>query len=229
MREPGAASAPTRVLVVDDRELFRIGLRGLLADEGFVVRDADSTEEALRRLPSFLPQVVVVGVNRPGPSGVEATRRLLAEAPGTAVLLLSVVADDEEVVQAVRAGAAGHLLKSAELAQIVAGIRSVAAGQSALSPHAARTLIEQIRLDAERVAATAALEAPRLSERERQVLALLAAGCDNSQIAGTLFVSRSTVKNHVSRVLEKLEVDNRVQAATYAIRAGLVDGLLPSD
>jgi DNA-binding NarL/FixJ family response regulator len=213
-----------RVLVVDDHELFRIGLRQLLEAEGFEVAAATSAEAALRRLPSLAPHVVVMGVNASAGSVVEDIRLVLEAAPGTAVLMLATVADDEQLLQAVKAGAAGYLLKDSELAQIVAGIRAVAAGHSALSPHAARVLIDHVRHRAEPKPAASAAEPRDLSARELQVLSLLATGYDNSQIGDTLLVSRGTVKKHVSRLLEKLEVDNRVQAATFAIHAGLVDG-----
>jgi DNA-binding NarL/FixJ family response regulator len=212
-----------RVLVVDDHELFRIGLRQLLEAEGFDVAAATSAKAALRRLPSLAPHVVVMGVNPPAGSAVEDIRLVLEAAPGTAVLMLTIVADDQQVLRAIKAGAAGYLLKDAELAQIVAGIRAVAAGHPALSPHAARVLIDHVRHHAEPKPAASAAEPRDLSARELQVLSLLATGCDNSQIGETLYVSRSTVKKHVSRLLEKLEVDNRLQAATFAIRAGLVD------
>jgi DNA-binding NarL/FixJ family response regulator len=216
-----------RVLVVDDHELFRIGLRQLLEAEGFEVADADSAEAAVRRLPGLLPDVVVIGVNLPGRSGVEATRRVRQAAPATAVLMLTIAADDQQVLQAVKAGAVGYLLKDSELAQIVEGIRAVATGHSALSPQVACTLIDYIRHRADHEAVAALPEPRELSERERQVLCLLASGCDNSQIGDMLFVSRSTAKNYVSRLFEKLEVDNRVQAAAYAIRNGLVEGNAP--
>jgi DNA-binding NarL/FixJ family response regulator len=209
-----------RVLVVDDHKRFRVVLRELLEDEGLEVADAGSTEAALRRLPGLTPHVVIVGVNLPRPAGVEAVRVLSAAAPAAALLVLALVADDEHVLQAARAGAVGYLLKDARLAQIVTAIRSIVAGQSSLSPRAARVLIEQLRRDAEQEAAAAAR---RLSEREREVLWLLAAGCDNSQIGDILLVSCSTVKHHVSRVLQKLHVDDRLQAATYALRSGLID------
>jgi DNA-binding NarL/FixJ family response regulator len=214
---------PLRVLVVDDHELFRIGLRQLLEEEGLEVRDAGTVDEALRRLPSLAPDIVVLGVNlRTGPV-FEATRRVREAAPGTAVLVLALLADNEQVVEAVRAGAVGYLLKDAELPQIVAGIRTAASGQAMLCPQAAGALIDHVRTGAERESPAPAPEPHHLSARERQVLALLASGCDNSQIGDRLYVSRSTVKNHVSRLLEKLEVENRVQAATYAIRTGLID------
>jgi two-component system response regulator DevR len=218
-----------RVLVLDDHELFRIGLRQLLESEGFVVADAGSAEPALRRLPSLSPDVVVMGVNVPGGSELDATRLIRHAAPAAAVLMLPIVADDEHVLQAVKAGAVGYLLKESELGQIVAGIRAVAAGRSALSPQAGRALIDHIRSSADHEAIVPA-PAPRLlSERERQVLSLLASGRDNAEIGEALFVSRSTVKNHVSRIFEKLAVDNRVRAAAYAIRNGLVEGDERSD
>jgi DNA-binding NarL/FixJ family response regulator len=222
-------NSSTRVVVIDDHEMFRIGLRQLLASEGFWVTDAVSTEAAVRRLPGLRPDVVVIGLNAPGTSGAEATRLVRAAAPAAAVLMLTLTAGEEQVLEAVRAGAAGYLLKHSELPQIVAGIQAVAAGQSALSPQAARVLIDHIHAHAEREATASSAEPSALSERERQVLGLLASGCDNSQIGDVLFVSRSTVKNHVSRLFEKLGVENRVQAAAYAIRNGLADGEVSSN
>jgi DNA-binding NarL/FixJ family response regulator len=212
-----------RVLVVDDHELFRIGLRQLLESEGFEVADAGSAEAALRRLPGLGPDVVVVGVNRPGAAGDGAMRLIEEAASAAAVLMLALVADDEQVLEAVRAGAVGYLLKDSELGQIVAGIRSAAAGHAALSPQAGRVLIDYARYRAGDESAAPCAQRHDLSERERQVLSLLASGCDNAEIGDVLFVSRSTVKNHVSRLFEKLEVENRVQAAAYAIRNGLVE------
>jgi NarL family two-component system response regulator LiaR len=212
-----------RVLVVDDHELFRIGLRRLLESEGFEVADAGSAEAALRRLPGLAPDVVVIGVNRPGTPGSGAMRLIEEAASAAAVLMLALVADDEQVLEAVRAGAAGYLLKDSELGQIVAAIRSVAAGHAALAPQAGRVLIDHVRHRADDEDAVPCPQQHHLSERERQVLSLLATGCDNAQIGDILFVSRSTVKNHVSRLFEKLEVDNRVQAAAFAIRNGLVE------
>jgi two-component system nitrate/nitrite response regulator NarL len=213
-----------RVLVVDDHELFRLGLRELLESEGFDVQDAGSAEAALRRLPSLSPEVVVIGLNLPGPSGAETARMVRQTAPAAAVLILALVADDEHVLQAIRAGAVGYLLKNSELAQIVASIRAVARGHSALCSEAARALINHVQSRADNEAAAPSPDSLRLSAREREVLSLLARGRDNAEIGDVLFVSRSTVKNHVSRLFEKLAVENRVQAAAYAIRHGLVDG-----
>jgi DNA-binding NarL/FixJ family response regulator len=214
--------AALRVLVVDDHELYRSGLGALLEDEGFDVAAVASGEEAVSALRSFRADVVVMDLNMPGMSGIEATRRVLGEHPGVSVLMLTINRDDDRVLEAVRAGASGYLLKDAELDDIVEGIRAAAAGHAVLAPAAAGVLMARLRRDP---GPTPAPPGPplSLSSRERQVLALLARGCDNAEIGRKLFVSPSTVKHHVSRVLGKLGVENRHQAAVYAIRHGLVD------
>jgi two-component system nitrate/nitrite response regulator NarL len=212
-----------RVLVVDDSELFRTGLRSLLASEGFDRADSPGGAAAIERVRTFAPHVVLMDLRMPGMSGIEATRLVLEVAPATAVMMFTGSDDCAEMLEAVRAGASGYLLKDAEIPEIVKAIRAAAAGYSTFAPEVAGALAANVRenLVAERPAAAAA--APPLSAREREVLALLAAGCDNVAIARQLYISPSTVKNHVSRLLEKLGVDNRVQAAGYAIRHGLVD------
>ena len=219
-----AGNRRLRVLVVDDHDLFRTGLRALLEEEQFDVADAVSAEAALRRLPSFRPDVVVLDVNMPGMSGVEATPLVLEAAPDASVLMLTISTDDERVLDAVRAGASGYLLKDAELAEIVAAIRAVAAGLGAVAPGVIGVLLESVRSGAlgEPEAKHHALAS--LSPREREVLALLSRGCDNGDIARALFVSPSTVKHHVSRLLQKIGAANRVQAATFAVRSGLSEG-----
>jgi DNA-binding NarL/FixJ family response regulator len=224
-----ASGAPggTRVLIVDDHDLFRTGLRSLLEEQGLEVADAASGESALARLRSFRPDVVVMDVNMPGMSGIVATRRLLEQSPATSVLMLTVTSADDRVLEAVRAGASGYLLKDAELDEIVAGISAAAAGRTAIDPQVAATLVAHARQTAPTAPEESPTPLPRLSVRERDVLVLLAEGCDNAEIARRLFVSPSTVKNHVSRLLEKLGVENRVQAAVYATRHGLVDSKGP--
>jgi NarL family two-component system response regulator LiaR len=212
--------ATVRILLVDDHELFRVGLRELLEEEGFEVADAASGESALRQCRSFRPDVVVMDMNMPGMSGIEATRRVLEAHPAAAVLMLTVAADDERVLEAIRAGATGYLLKEARLAEIVAGVNAAAAGRSPIAPGVAGALVASVR---EGGGARSGPAASSLTDRERAVLALLAQGFDNRAIARRLFVSPSTVKNHVSSVLAKLGVENRVQAAAYAVRHGFVD------
>jgi DNA-binding NarL/FixJ family response regulator len=215
---------PLRVLVVDDHHLFRTGVRELLEGEGFEVVDVESGEAALRRVPSFGPDVVLMDLGMPGMSGIEATSRLRDAAPGSRVLVFTMSDDDRQVLHAVRAGASGYLLKDAELRDVTAAIRAVAAGHSPLAPRVARVLVDEIRRGGDEQPVTTEPALKGLSEREREVLALIAEGCDNGQIARLLYVSPSTVKNHVSRLLEKLQLDNRVQAATYAIRHGISPG-----
>jgi NarL family two-component system response regulator LiaR len=218
---PGTIQAMTlRILLVDDHELFRVGLRELLEDEGFEVADAESGESALRRCRVFRPDVVVMDMNMPGMSGIEATRRVLEVHPAAAVLMLTVAADDERVLEAIRAGATGYLLKEARLAEIVAGVKAAADGRSPIAPGVAGALVASVREGGGPASRPAASS---LTDRERAVLTLLAQGYDNRAIARRLFVSPSTVKNHVSSVLAKLGVENRVQAAAYAVRQGFVD------
>jgi DNA-binding NarL/FixJ family response regulator len=213
------ANGVLRVLVVDDHDLFRTGLRALLQAEGFVVADAPSGEEALSTLLGFQPDVVIMDMKMPGMSGLEATRRVLDEMPGVSVLMLSIDRLDESIVEALRAGASGYLAKDTPLDQIVGGIRAAAAGQFVLGRFAGLALVARLEEEASSVAEEPGA-LPKLSQREREVLVLLARGCDNPTIATRLFLSPSTVKHHVSRILQKLGVDNRLQAAAFAIRHG---------
>jgi DNA-binding NarL/FixJ family response regulator len=211
-----------RVLVVDDHELFRTGLRALLEEEGFEVADAASGAAALTMAPAFRPEVVLMDLNMPGMSGIEAAERLLESLPEASVLMLTINREDSRVLEAVRAGASGYLLKDAELDDIVAGIRAVAAGLSVLAAAAAGAVMTEVRREPRTSAPSAALAT--LTPRERDVLALIARGCDNAEIGHRLFLSPSTVKHHVSHLLEKLGVENRLQAAALAIRHNLADG-----
>jgi DNA-binding NarL/FixJ family response regulator len=214
-------STRVRVLIVDDHDLFRTGLRALLEEEGFEVADAASAPAAILRAGLFAPQVVVMDMHMPGMSGVEATPLMFEVAPNASILMLTIATSEAEVLDAVRAGASGYLLKEAELSDIVVGIRAAAAGHSTIAARVAGHLLLSVRTNAAGSPRGSSPEGPALSPRERDVLNLVADGCDNAEIAGRLYVSPSTVKNHVSRLLEKLGVDNRVQAATFAIREGL--------
>jgi DNA-binding NarL/FixJ family response regulator len=213
--EPG--NERLRVLVVDDSELFRTGLRALLS-EAFDVASAASGDAALRQVLMFRPDVVVMDMGMPGMSGSDATRRILEAAPSTFVMVLT--GSDADVVEAVRAGASGYLLKSADVSDIVKAIRATAAGHSPFAPQVAGALLATVR-------ESAVAEEPgvgvALSARERQVLTLLASGANNVEIARRLYISPSTVKGQISGLLSKLHVENRIQAAGVAIRAGLLD------
>jgi DNA-binding NarL/FixJ family response regulator len=210
-----------RVLVVDDDGLVRGGLRALLEREGFEVTDATSGEQALRRIARFPADIVIMDADLPGMSGVEAMRHLVARAPTVSVLMLAVVADQAAVVEALRAGGAGFLLRDVEPAAIVAGVRALAGGHAVIDPRVAGVLVAELRRAAAAVPAASRPASVVLSERERAVLKLLSRGWDNAEIGRHLYVSPSTVKTDVSRLFEKLGVENRVQAATYAIRHGV--------
>ena len=210
------------MLVVDDHDLFRTGLRALLEEEGFEVADAAGGAEAVRRARGFSPDVVVMDMNMPEMTGVEATPLVLEAAPAASVLMLTMATDDLRVLAAVRAGASGYLLKDAPLEEIAAGVEAAAAGQSAIAPRVAGTILQSVRAAVPAKEPSTPGKVPRLSAREHDVLKLLAEGYDNAEIAARLYMSPSTVKNHVSKLLDKFGADNRVQAATFAIRNGLV-------
>ena len=216
---PGQDLSALRVALVDDHELFRRGLRELLTERALeVVGEASDGEEAVRMAREEVPDVILMDVSMPGIGGVEATRRSRAETPHTRIVMLTVSADQDDVNEAILAGASGYLLKDAPITEIVSGIAAASRGEALLSPAIVGNLLA-------RIGASAAGPSPglhlRLTDRERDVLELMAAGRDNPQIAEELFISVQTVKNHVSNILAKLEVENRIQAAVYAVRRGL--------
>ncbi|HEV2787375.1 MAG TPA: response regulator transcription factor [Solirubrobacteraceae bacterium] len=221
---PPGSDPQLKVMVVDDHDLFRSGLRRLLDEhEGLhVIADARRGDEAITRAAELRPDVVVMDVNMPGMSGVEATRGVLEASPDSAVLMLTVTSDEHAVLDAVLAGASGYLLKDATLPEIVRGIRAAAAGQSLIAPSVAGDLLARLRRHGAPDAPPPAA-APELSPREVDVLRLVVGGCDNAEIGRQLHLSASTVKHHVSNTLEKLGVENRIQAAVLAVRLGLAD------
>jgi len=211
---------PVRVIVADDHDLFRRGLKDLLEDQGIqVVGEASNGEDALRLALHTIPDVVVMDLRLPRLSGLEVTKRLAEAAPLIGVLVLTISAEEEDVVEAVVAGARGYLTKDATVQEIAAGVRAAAAGESLVSARVAAFLLERIR---RRSAVGRAPVPARLSGRELEILALVAEGKDNDEIARSLVLSPRTVKNHVSSILAKLQMENRVQAAVYAVRQGIV-------
>jgi len=211
-----------RVLLVDDHDLFRTGLRSLLEEQGLqVVGEAESGNAALQLASELAPDVIIMDLKMPGLTGVETTREISGMLPLTRVVVLTISADDEDVMNAVMAGACGYLLKDSSIDQLIAGIRAAASGESLISPQIAAKLLQRLRA---RSADTVAAETIRaeLSERELEVLRLIANGKDNAEIARELFISPKTVKNHISNILMKLQIDNRIQAAVYAVRSGIV-------
>ena len=211
-----------RVLLVDDHDLFRTGLVNLLSEQGVhIVGEAADGETALRHVRDLAPDVVVMDLNMPGISGVEATREITTTAPRTRVVVLTISVDDGDVVNAVMAGACGYLLKDSSIQQLVAGIRAAAAGESLISPQIAAKVLQLLRAQTAGAGKVESLRA-ELSDRELEVLKLIAIGKDNAEIARELFISPKTVKNHISNILMKLQIENRIQAAVYAVRSGIV-------
>jgi DNA-binding NarL/FixJ family response regulator len=220
--EPTPALESLRVLLVDDHDLFRTGLRNLLDEQGVqVVGEAATGAEALRLTRELAPDVIVMDLNMPGMSGVEATRHITAVAPLTRVLVLTISDQDGDVMDAILAGACGYLLKDASIQELMRGIQSAALGESLISPHIASKVLQRVRASttSPTIAETIRSE---LSDREIEVLKLIANGKDNAQIAAELHISPKTVKNHISNILMKLQIENRIQAAVYAVRSGIV-------
>jgi DNA-binding NarL/FixJ family response regulator len=207
-----------RVVVVDDHPVFRQGLRTLLEDLGVevVAEEADGAAGVAAVL-THRPDVVLMDLQMPGVSGLEATRRLTAEVPDVKVLVLTMVDDDQAVFAALQAGALGYLLKGAGQEEIGRALAAVAAGQGVYGAEVARRLRSFFTVGA----AASAAPFPALSERERDVLALVAQGASNSEIARRLFLSEKTVRNYVSTVLSKLHVETRAAAIVLARDAGL--------
>jgi len=221
-QHPAALDA-VRVLIVDDHDLFRAGLRTLLEEQDgvLVVGEASGGAQAVQLVSESAPDVVVMDLNMPGMTGVEATRQISTLAPLTRVVVLTISDQDSDVMDAILAGACGYLLKDSSIDELMAGIRAAAAGESLVSPAIASKVLQRLRATSSspREAETIRSE---LSEREIQVLKLIANGKDNAMIAAELHISPKTVKNHISNILMKLQIDNRIQAAVYAVRSGLV-------
>src|SRR5213075_855712 len=186
-----------------------------------VVGEADTGTAALTQVREVAPDVIVMDLNMPGISGVEATRQISMIAPLTRVLVLTISDQDADVMDAIYAGACGYLLKDASIEEVMRGIHSAAVGESLISPTIAGRVLERVRSSGASPDAAETIRA-ELSDREIEVLKLIANGKDNSQIAADLHISPKTVKNHISNILMKLQIDNRIQAAVYAVRSGLV-------
>ena len=187
-----------------------------------VVGEAPTGEAGVTLAEELRPDVVVMDLQMPGMGGVAATAEVLKRLPAAQVLVLTISVEQSQVLDALLAGATGYLLKDAEGAEIVAGIRSAAAGDAMISPRIAGKLVERLREVDDRTADQPEEEDNHLTERESEILRLIASGMDNAAIADQLIISPKTVKNHVASILEKLGLDNRIQAAVYAVRRGLV-------
>ena len=212
----------TRVLLVDDHDLFRTGLRNLLEDQGVqVVGECADGTDALHAVRELAPDVVVMDLNMPGISGVEATRQISMIAPLTRVLVLTISDSDSDVMDAILAGACGYLLKDSSITELISGIHAAAVGESLVSPAIASKVLQRVRASSASPREAELIQS-ELSDREIEVLKLIANGKDNGMIALELHISPKTVKNHISNILMKLQIDNRIQAAVYAVRSGIV-------
>jgi two-component system, NarL family, response regulator LiaR len=215
-------SEPITVLIVDDHAVVRHGIRALLeAEGGFqVVGEASSGGEAVLLGAELVPDVVLMDLVMPEIDGVAATRLLKERSPSSQVIVLTSYHEDEHIYPAIRAGALSYLLKSVGLEELTEAVRKAARGEAVLHPHVAARLVQELRGGS---AETAMLYAA-LSEREREVLRLIANGFTNAQIAEQLVISERTVKSHVNNILGKLHVADRTQAAIYAWREGFMGG-----
>jgi DNA-binding NarL/FixJ family response regulator len=242
-----ASTDALRVVIADDHQLFREGLKGMLEDAGMeVVGEAADGADAAALVQKLQPEVAVLDLNMPGTSGLQALRRIARSNPDIQTVVLTVSADDGDVLDALAAGACGYLLKDTNVERLADGIRQAAAGHMVLSRDVAKALIARVRAEVHDdaraaqagasagrdgtsvagveavVASEEAIEGPALTPREREVLRLIVAGADNVAIGRELSISPHTVKQYVTNIFEKLGVHSRVQAAVYAVRTELV-------
>lgn len=216
-------SEPVRVAVVDDQELFRRGMTMLLGiEEGIeVVGEASNGAEGVELVISTAPDVVLLDVRMPKQSGIEACVAIKAAVPATKIIMLTVSDEEADLYEAVKSGASGYLLKDSSIEEVAQGIRVVADGQSLISPSMAAKLIDEFKTMSKPDRDTG--PALKLTERELEVLRLVAKGLSNRDVATQLAISENTVKNHVRNILEKLQLHSRMEAVMYAVRAKLVE------
>ncbi|MEO7836683.1 MAG: response regulator transcription factor [Acidimicrobiales bacterium] len=214
-----------RVLIADDQALFRRGLHVVLGSEpGIeVVAEAENGEEAVERARELAPDVVLMDVRMPRLNGIEAARQIRAEVPTTKILMLTVSDEEDDLYEAIKAGANGYLLKEISVEEVAESIRAVALGQSLLSPSMASKLLSEFNALVKRAEDKQQFAGPVLTNRELEVLRLVAKGMSNREIATDLYISENTVKNHVRNILEKLHLHNRMEAVIYAVKERLLD------
>jgi DNA-binding NarL/FixJ family response regulator len=210
-----------RVVIADDQPMMRAGFKAVLESTGNieVVAEAGTGEEAVRAATELSPDVVLMDIRMPGMDGIEATRLL----PRQRVLILTTFGIDEYIINALRAGASGFLLKDAPTEEVVAAVRAVAAGDAVLSAQVTRQLLDQVARRLPAAVSRQPKELEALTQREREVLRMLASGLSNAEIARALVVSEATVKSHVSALLGKLGLRDRVQAVIYAYETRLIE------
>ena len=219
-------NAEVRVLVVDDHAVFRAGLTAVLDREPgvLVVGEAADGLEAIEQVLALRPDVVLLDVRMPVLDGIAACARIKEECPEARVVMLSVSEDETDLYAAIRSGASGYLLKEISVEEVARAVRAVQGGQSLISPRMAGKLMDEFASLARRAEESPRMtSAPRLTDRELEVLSLVAEGLNNGEIAKRLFISQNTVKNHVRNILEKLQLHSRMEAVVYAVREKILD------
>jgi DNA-binding NarL/FixJ family response regulator len=221
----GAGSEVVRVLIADDQALFRRGLNVVLgAEENIdVVAEAENGEEAIAKAQELAPDVVLMDVRMPRVNGIDAARQISMDVPSTKILMLTVSDEEDDLYEAIKAGANGYLLKEISVDEVAEAIRAVVQGQSLISPSMASKLLNEFNMLAKKAEERQQFPAPALTGRELEVLKLVAKGMSNREIADDLYISENTVKNHVRNILEKLHLHSRMEAVIYAVRERLLD------
>jgi DNA-binding NarL/FixJ family response regulator len=219
---------PIRTMIVDDHALFRRGLEMVLNSEPDIelVSEASDGAEAVEKAGETLPDVVLMDIRMPRSSGIEACRALKDVVPSAKIVMLTISDEEADLFEAIRAGASGYLLKDIPLDEVADTVRAVDGGQSLINPSMAGKLLTEFAVLARREAASEPPEqvpAPKLTDREMQVLKLIARGMNNRDIAKELFISENTVKNHVRNILEKLQIHSRMEAVMVAVREKLIE------
>ena len=216
---------PIRVLIADDHERFRRGLKMVLeAEDGMeVVAEAGDGAEAVKRVEELAPDVILMDVRMPNQTGIEATRTIRQTSAATRIIMLTVSDDEDDLFDAVKAGANGYLLKEVSIEEVADAVRAVVQGQSLISPSMAAKLIAEFSTMARKAEVTEAGQSPTLSERELEVLKRVATGLENEEIAAELGISATAVRNHVANILVKLQLRSRIEAAILAVESRLLE------
>jgi DNA-binding NarL/FixJ family response regulator len=216
---------PIRVLVVDDHALFRRGLEMVLAQESDVevVGEASDGAEAVTKATELLPDIVLMDVRMPRRGGIDACTAIKEVVPSAKIIMLTISDEEADLYDAIKAGATGYLLKEISIDEVATAIRAVSNGQSLISPSMASKLLTEFASMIKRGEERQQVPAPRLTEREMEVLRLVAKGLNNRDIAKQLFISENTVKNHIRNILEKLQLHSRMEAVVYAVREKLLE------
>ena len=224
-RSSASAQDPIRVLVVDDHALFRRGLQMVLEQEADieVVGEASDGAEAVQTATETLPDIVLMDVRMPRRSGIEACASIHETVPSAKIIMLTISDEEADLYEALKAGATGYLLKEISIEEVATAIRAVHGGQSLISPSMASKLITEFASMSRRTDDRQQMPTPKLTDREMEVLKLVAKGLNNRDIAKELFISENTVKNHIRNILEKLQLHSRMEAVVYAVREKLLE------